>query len=80
MSTPTIEDRKVQAAQSFAKNAARLGLTGELLGQPMTADGVTYTIIGLARRVRNLPVIGISTDGRVKGFTVEEVLKVHPGK
>ncbi len=68
-----METIKSNAEKSFAKNAAKLNLNGEFLGKKFNYNGVEYTVIGLKDRIRKLPVLAITENGKLKAFAIESV-------
>jgi hypothetical protein len=67
------EVRKSNAEQGFAKNAQRLGVNGDFIGTQFTAYGTVWTVMGLNRRIRKLPVLAYDAKNRVREFTLEYV-------
>ena len=72
----SLEIRKLQAQEGFNKNAERvLGtpVPTDFIGTQFTAKGALWTVLGLNRRVRKLPVVAVDSKDRVRWFTLDEV-------
>ena len=79
----TLEMRKLQAEEGMRKNGERIlgtPVPTDFVGTQFTCKGALWTVLGLNRRIRKLPVVAVDSKERVRWFTLDEVKtgKVNP--
>jgi len=72
----TFEMRKLQAEEGLRKNGERIlgtPVPTDFVGTQFTCKGALWTVLGLNRRIRKLPVVAYDSKQRVRWFTLDEV-------